>query len=139
MFSHRALYLETIHLISLGVLSNDPEREQIGETGVALLNIPLFHIHAWGAPFMAVFAATTLVLPGAFTVEGFCELVQNEKVTTSQFVPTMLAMIIEYPDIDKYDLSSLRGVHRRRRRSAAGPKDEGREDDPTSGRLQATA
>jgi len=108
MFSHRALYLMTMHLISLGVLSNDPEQERIGEAGVTLLNIPLFHIHAWGAPYLAVFTSTRLVLPGAFTVEGFCELVQNEKVTSSQFVPTMLAMLVEYPDVNKYDLSSIR-------------------------------
>jgi len=108
MFSHRALYLMCIHMISLGVLSNDPEQERIGESGVTLLNIPLFHIHGWGAPYLAVFTSTRLVLPGAFTVEGFCELVQNEKVTSSQFVPTMLAMIVEYPDLAKYDLSSLK-------------------------------
>jgi fatty-acyl-CoA synthase len=110
MFTHRALYLMTLHLISLGVLNNDPDAEHIGERGVTLLNVPLFHIHAWGAPYMACFAATKLVLPGAFTVEGFCELVQNEKVTMTQLVPTMLAMIIEHPDIDKYDLSSIRAV-----------------------------
>ena len=108
MFSHRALYLMTMHLISLGVLSNDPDQERIGEAGVTLLNIPLFHIHAWGAPYLAVFTSTRLVLPGAFTVEGFCELVQNEKVTSTQFVPTMLAMIVEYPELAKYDLSSLK-------------------------------
>ena len=110
MFTHRALYLMSLHLITLGVLNNDPEAEHIGEKGVTLLNVPLFHIHAWGAPYMAVFAATRLVLPGAFTVEGFCELVQSEKVTMTQLVPTMLAMIIEHPDVDKYDLSSLRAV-----------------------------
>jgi acyl-CoA synthetase (AMP-forming)/AMP-acid ligase II len=108
MFSHRALYLMTLHLITIGVLNNDPERELLGESGVTLLNIPLFHIHGWGAPYMAVFAATRLVLPGAFTVEGFCELVQNEKVNMTQLVPTMLAMIVEYPDLAKYDLSSLK-------------------------------
>jgi len=108
MFTHRALYLMSLHMITLGVLSNDPEREPIGESGVTLLNIPLFHIHGWGAPYLAVFTSTTLVLPGTFTVEGFCELVQSEKVTSSQFVPTMLAMIIEYPDLEKYDLSSLK-------------------------------
>jgi fatty-acyl-CoA synthase len=108
MFSHRALYLMTLHLITIGVLNNDPERELLGESGVTLLNIPLFHIHGWGAPYMAVFAATRLVLPGAFTVEGFCELVQNEKVNMTQLVPTMLAMIVEYPALAKYDLSSLK-------------------------------
>jgi acyl-CoA synthetase (AMP-forming)/AMP-acid ligase II len=108
MFTHRALYLMSLHMMTLGVLNNDPEAEPIGESGVNLLNIPLFHIHAWGAPYLAVFTSTRLVLPGAFTVEGFCELVQNEKVTGTQLVPTMLAMIIEYPELEKYDLSSIK-------------------------------
>jgi acyl-CoA synthetase (AMP-forming)/AMP-acid ligase II len=47
------------------------------------------------------------VLPGTFTVEGFCELVHTEKVTNAGVVPTILAMIVEYKDIDQYDFSSL--------------------------------
>jgi fatty-acyl-CoA synthase len=108
MFSHRALYLEAIHLICFDALTNDPDHERPAESGVVLLNTPLFHIHGWAAPYYAVFSGTRIVLPGAFTVEGFCELVQNEKVTTTQAVPTMLAMLLEYPDVDKYDLSSIR-------------------------------
>jgi fatty-acyl-CoA synthase len=108
MFTHRALYLMVLHVLSLGAISNDPERVSLGESGVSLLNVPLFHIHAWGAPYLAVFTSTKLVLPGMFTVEGFCKLVQEEKVTTTAVVPTMLAMIVEYPELDKYDLSSLR-------------------------------
>ncbi|GAI92698.1 unnamed protein product, partial [marine sediment metagenome] len=48
-----------------------------------------------------------LVLPGTFTVEGFCELVQTERVTDTAVVPTILALLIEYKDLDKFDLSSL--------------------------------
>ncbi len=108
MFSHRALYLMSLHLIMIGVITNDPDRIVLpGESGVTLLNIPLFHIHAWGAPYMAVFTSTRLVLPGMFTPDGFCDLVQTEKVSTTSVVPTMLAMIVEYPDLAKYDLSSL--------------------------------
>ncbi len=110
MFTHRALYLMTLHLITLGVLNNDPERELMGEAGVSMMNIPMFHIHGWGLPYMAVFASTKLVLPGAFTPQGFCELVQNEKVDMTAVVPTMLAMLIEYPDLQKYDLTSLKAV-----------------------------
>jgi acyl-CoA synthetase (AMP-forming)/AMP-acid ligase II len=86
MFTHRALYLMCLHLITLGVLSNDPEAEHIGEAGVTLLNVPLFHIHGWGAPYLAVFTSTRLVLPGYFTVDGFCKLVESEKVTSTQAV-----------------------------------------------------
>ena len=48
-----------------------------------------------------------MVLPGMFTVDGFCELIQTEKVTSTAVVPTILAMIIEFEDLKKYDLSSL--------------------------------
>jgi fatty-acyl-CoA synthase len=67
----------------------------------------MFHIHGWGLPYMSLFTSTRLVLPGAFTPQGFCELVQSEKVNMTALVPTMLAMLIEYPDVEKYDLSSL--------------------------------
>ena len=60
--------------------------------------------------FSNVFSANKLVLPGTFTVEGFCELVQTEKVTSTSVVPTILAMIVEYKDIHKYDLSSLKNL-----------------------------
>jgi fatty-acyl-CoA synthase len=83
---------------------------QLGESIVALFNTPLYHIHGWGAPFMCAFACNKMVLPGRFTVDGFCELVQEEKVTTTGLVPTILAMLIEYGDLGKYDLTSLKNV-----------------------------
>jgi acyl-CoA synthetase (AMP-forming)/AMP-acid ligase II len=36
--------------------------------------------------------------------------VQTEKVTAVAVVPTILAMILEYKDLDKYDISSLKAV-----------------------------
>ncbi|GAI46267.1 unnamed protein product, partial [marine sediment metagenome] len=61
-------------------------------------------------PYYYVFSANKMVFPGRFTPESFCELVQTEKVTSAGLVPTMLAMLIEFPDLDKYDLSSLAGI-----------------------------
>jgi acyl-CoA synthetase (AMP-forming)/AMP-acid ligase II len=75
-----------------------------------MLNTPMFHIHGWGAPFLHVFCAQKIVLPGAFTVQGFCELVEREKVTSVGIVPTVAAMLLEYEDLDKYDLSSLERI-----------------------------
>lgn len=110
MFTHRALYLMALHAAIGASFSTDPSMVRLGEAGVPLFNVPMFHIHAWGMPYTSVFAANKLVLPGMFTVEGFCDLVQTEKVTSTGLVPTTLAMIIEYPDLDKYDLSSLKRV-----------------------------
>jgi fatty-acyl-CoA synthase len=110
MFTHRALYLMVLHVSVSGSLNTDPSQVLLGEAEVPLLNIPMFHIHGWGVPYLAALASAKLVLPGTFTVEGFCDLVQTEKVTSTTLVPTMLAMIIEYPHLNKYDLSSLKNV-----------------------------
>jgi acyl-CoA synthetase (AMP-forming)/AMP-acid ligase II len=107
MFTHRALYLMTLHLFTRTCLINDPTYIHLGENAVCMLLTPLYHIHGWGTPFIYVFAGIKLVLPGTFTVEGFCELVQTEKVTTVAVVPTILALLLEYEDLDKYDLTSL--------------------------------
>jgi fatty-acyl-CoA synthase len=110
MFTHRQLYLFSLHVLLGRSWNSDPSITHLGEDTVALLNTPLFHIHGWGTPFMSVFAAHKLVLPGRFTIEGFCELVQTEKVTTTGVVPTVLAMIVEHEDLGKYDLSSLKNL-----------------------------
>jgi acyl-CoA synthetase (AMP-forming)/AMP-acid ligase II len=101
MFTHRQLFLQTLFIMAEAPLNSDPNATNLGENGVPLLIVPMFHAHGWGMPFTYVYAANKLVLPGTFTVEGFCELVQTEKVTGAAFVPTVLAMIIEYPDLDK--------------------------------------
>jgi len=107
MFTHRALYLQIIHQIVHLSFINDPFYVQLGENTVFLMITPMFHIHAWGAPYMYAFMAAKIILPGSFTVDGFCELVQGEKITNTAVVPTILALLLEYKDIDNYDLSSL--------------------------------
>ena len=110
MFTHRALYLETLHLFAVTFFNNDPTAKFLGENFIPMMTTPLFHIHGWCQPFAYVFGAQKIVLPGMFTVDGFCELVQNEKVTTVSVVPTILALLLEYKDLDKYDLTSLISV-----------------------------
>jgi acyl-CoA synthetase (AMP-forming)/AMP-acid ligase II len=111
LFTNRQVFLANLTLVALGNLDvrlpDDPPKNNFP---VVLANVPLFHIHAWQAPFYNVFAASKLVFAGKFTPENFCEVVQEEKVTTCTMVPTMLAMVIGYPDLEKYDLSSLTNI-----------------------------
>ena len=116
-FTHRQLYLMTLHVMAMPGITNIPGHDieaglgvKPGENAVPMLNTPMFHIHGWGAPFLNVFSAQKIVLPGAFTVQGFCELVEREKVTTVGIVPTVAAMLLEYEDLHKYDLSSLERI-----------------------------
>lgn len=108
LYTNRQIYMHCIHgLAAQGMrpmLPDDPPRPN---KNIPMMNVPLFHIHAWGAPYYNVYSAAKIVFPGKFTPEGFCELVQNEKVNITSMVPTMLAMLLEYKDIDKWDLSSL--------------------------------
>jgi acyl-CoA synthetase (AMP-forming)/AMP-acid ligase II len=110
MFTHRALYLMAIHKLARDFLNNDPALVKSGERDVVLLNTPLYHIHGWGFPYQFLFSANTLVFPGKFTAQGFCELVQREKVSMTNLVPTSLAMLIEYENLKEYDLTSLKNV-----------------------------
>jgi len=111
MYTHRQVFLQTIYSTAAAAFRvrrpGDPEPPNVN---VPMVNVPLFHIHAWGAPFHLVFSAAKIVFPGRFSPEAFCQLVHNEKVTQAGMVPTMLAMLIEYPDIGKYDLSSLLNI-----------------------------
>ncbi len=111
LFTHRQLFLQTLYTMGNRFLTPTlPDDPPTPNTIVVMINVPLFHIHAWQAPFAYVYAAARIVLPGRFSPESFCDLVQTEKVTATSMVPTMLAMLIEYPDFHKFDLSSLTTV-----------------------------
>lgn len=80
------------------------------EWDVALNVMPWFHSggHALSSA-VAYVGGTNVILP-KFDPRQFLETVQRERVTVTQLVPTMIAMLLEQPDIDRYDLSSLRTI-----------------------------
>jgi len=45
-----------------------------------------------------------------FNPQQVLEIIQNEKVTVTNWVPTMASFILMVPELGKYDLSSLRGI-----------------------------
>ena len=53
--------------------------------------------------------AANVFLP-RFTMETFCEAVQRHRVTTTWMVPTLVGMLLDFPERRSYDLSSLRTV-----------------------------
>jgi len=112
MFTHRQLYLQTIHPVAGVQLNPIPWDlpEELPAIRVPLVSLPLFDIHAWGTPWYHVLAASRIILPGRFTPQNFCELVETEKVTSTVVVPTMLAALVEYKDAKKHDLSSLLAI-----------------------------
>jgi len=111
LYTNRQVYLNAVHTVMLSAIAvrlpDDPPRPN---QSISMVNVPLFHIHAWGTPFHGILGCSRMIFPGRFTPEAFCELVQAEKVNYTAMVPTMLAMILEYPDIEKWDLSSLTNI-----------------------------
>ncbi len=71
---------------------------------------PLFHTGAGQRVFTATMAAATHVVLPKFTPEGFCNAVQTHKVNAVQLIPTMMKMILDYPALDQFDLSSLKYI-----------------------------
>jgi acyl-CoA synthetase (AMP-forming)/AMP-acid ligase II len=77
------------------------------EGSVYLHAAPIFHIADFPAMFAApAFGARQVTIP-KFTPQGFCELVQRERVTHTVLVPTMLNLLTQMPEGKPYDLSSL--------------------------------
>jgi long-chain acyl-CoA synthetase len=75
--------------------------------GVYLHAAPIFHIADFPAMFAApAFGARQVTLP-KFSAQGFCELVQRERVTHTVLVPTMLNLLTQMLEAKSYDLSSL--------------------------------
>lgn len=71
---------------------------------------PMFHLaDAWSTfAFTAVGAKHTFL--NDFEVERVFELIEKEKVTISNMVPTMLNLLVNSDKIENYDLSSLRVI-----------------------------
>ncbi len=63
-----------------------------------------------GRVYAAPLAGAKIVMLEHFSPQEALEIIQKERVTITPMVPAQLAMVINHPDFDKYDLSSLRAV-----------------------------
>lgn len=68
--------------------------------------------HASGGMMLPVMVrgGCNAILPG-FDISLLLGTISKERVTHIFVVPTMLKMLMEYPHLDDYDLSSLRSIH----------------------------
>jgi len=88
--------------------SVDPADPEIEERN--LLTVPLYHIAGIQAMLAAVYGGRTLVLMKQFETKEWLETVQKEHANRAMLVPTMLKWIIDDPDFNSYDLSSLKVI-----------------------------
>jgi long-chain acyl-CoA synthetase len=77
------------------------------EHSVHLHAAPIFHIADFPIMFAApAFGVCQVTIP-KFNPQAFCEAVQCERVSHRVLVPTMINLLTQFPELNKYDLSSL--------------------------------
>lgn len=86
-FSHRQLVLHT--LVLRAVISAGAGQGHLNPGDVYMPLTPMFHVHAWGMPYLATTLATKQVYPGRYVPDRLARLIQREKVNYSHCVPTI--------------------------------------------------
>lgn len=75
---------------------------------VSLFTGPLFHLASGSRVYTSILFGTSIVIQSRFDVVGMMELVQNQRITMTTLVPTMLQMILDHPRFAEFDFSSMR-------------------------------
>ncbi len=103
-FSHRQLVLHTLGgIAALGTVLNQGRLHQ-GDVYMPIT--PMFHVHAWGIPYMATALGLKQVYPGKYTPDMLLKLIDKEHVTFSHCVPTILHLLMNHPLFKEIDFSS---------------------------------
>jgi fatty-acyl-CoA synthase len=71
---------------------------------------PLFHLADAWATFAITWAGGKHVIIPSFEALGVLRTIQEEKITLTNLIPTMLNMMVHHPRADDFDYSSLRVI-----------------------------
>ncbi|PAU64948.1 fatty acid--CoA ligase [Pseudomonas indica] len=107
-FTHRQLVLHTLAMAStIGALDSI---RLMGTDDVYMPITPMFHVHAWGVPYVATMLGVKQVYPGRYEPDMLCRLIQEERVTFSHCVPTILQMLMNAPNAQGHDFGGLKMI-----------------------------
>ena len=106
-FSHRQLVLDTM-----------ATRTALAGTGHGRFNqgdvympvTPMFHVHAWGLPYVATTLGVKQIYPGRYLPDALLDFIHRERVTFSHCVPTILQMILASAKKQAIDLTGWKVV-----------------------------
>lgn len=105
-FSHRQLVLHTLGCAA--ALGGAHRQGHIHREDVYMPMTPMFHVHAWGFPYLATMLGIKQVYPGRYQPDVICRLIREEKVSFSHCVPTILHMVLNHPQAAATDFSGLK-------------------------------
>ena len=102
LYSHRSTMLHAMAGAAtdvIGICSRD----------TVLPVVPMFHVNAWGLPYLMPMVGAKIVFPGgALDGKSIYELFESEKVTFSAGVPTVWQMLLSHMESNGLKLSSMK-------------------------------
>jgi long-chain acyl-CoA synthetase len=101
MLSHGNLAANALNVVSL---------LRVTDETVYLHAAPMFHLADLGMTFAVTLMGGSHTFLPKFDPADTLRALQELRVTHGVFVPTMLQMMVHRPDVDTYDLSSLRAI-----------------------------
>jgi fatty-acyl-CoA synthase len=107
-FSHRQLVLHTI--TGMAALASPVSGQRFHRGDVYMPITPMFHVHAWGMPYIATMLGVKQVYPGRYLPDRLVQLVRDEGVTFSHCVGTILHMLLNCGEAKSVDLSKWKVI-----------------------------
>ena len=102
LYSHRS---SVLHAYGAAL----PDGMGLSARDCVLPIVPMFHVNAWGVPYIAALAGCKLVLPGpALDGESVYALFEGEAVTFAAGVPTVWQMVLRHLETTGARFSTLR-------------------------------
>src|SRR6185436_2746808 len=102
LYSHRSTVLHAIG-------ANQSDGLGISQADSVMPVVPMFHVNAWGLPYISSNSGARLVMPGPRMTPGdLAELIASEQVTFTAGVPTIWQGMMRLDP--KPDLSSLKEI-----------------------------
>jgi fatty-acyl-CoA synthase len=102
LYSHRSTLLHT-YAAAL------PDSLSASARDTILPVVPMFHVNAWGLPYVACMVGAKLVYPGPFLDgKSLHELFENEGVTVSAGVPTVWQGLLTHVEANDLKFSTMR-------------------------------
>lgn len=77
---------------------------------VTMMCVPSFHVGGMLGLLLSLYAGDTTVIEPRFDAGRWLAAVQRHRVASTFLVPTMLARILDHPDLAATDMSSLRSI-----------------------------
>jgi len=98
-----------INLVMTNKVKPEALLPRAGQQMKILVPTPMFHISGIMAVLTQLSLRYLVIFPekSSFDLEEICRIIQEEKVTSIFMVPTMYRMLLNYPELDNYDFSSM--------------------------------